>query len=867
MRYRLTLGCAGALFGLCCASAFAANVSKPFPQGVERPWIGPEFWANRLQDWQLADGRAECIEGGSNFPFRTLHLLTNALTGDLEPFLIEVTLGALGGGTVPETACAGFLVGAGGKGIDYRLSALVHGRPAEDGGTLAVINGHRQVSFRDFASGVKPIPSRHSVEDQEGIFSPVRLRLEGGPAGGNYVVMLTAYDLESGDEIASTTLNNAYEADFDGAIALVSHGGAVGGAQGFWFENLNIQGARVVEHPERTFGPIITAQFTVSRGTLRLTAQFPPLGKDDQLTAKLRLLPDGAPYWNDEAAVAEIVPDSWTATFEVPGYDDTKHAEYEIVYALKTGSAAARENVFAGQIPKEPKDKETFVLAGLSCKNDQFGPLKWNEGGLWHPHQAIVEAVAWHQPDLLFFAGDQIYEGDLGPPDRRSPDKSMLDYLWKFYRWCWTFAPLTRRIPSITIPDDHDVYHGNVWGSGGKHAEAQDDGGYRMTPEFVNAVQRTLASHLPPPPDPTPVAQGIKVYYCDFNYGGVSFAVIEDRKWKDSPAIMVPECDFQNGWPRNPDCDPKTMTDVPGAHLLGERQLRFLRDWGQDYSNGAVFKAVLSQTLFANLATLPPGATDDGVLPRTPIRTTDEIPTDWTLAADGDSNGWPQTARNNALREMRRAFAVHIAGDQHLPSTVEYGIDDYHDAGYAIVVPAVGNIFPRRWYPPMEGEDRPEGAPRYTGNFEDGFGNKITVLAVANPVNKGNWPERLMERVPGYGIIKFNKADRTITLTNWPRWVDPSRKDAKPWDGWPVTLNQMDNYLSEGPYQLPAMELEENAVVQVLPQGSDVPVYTLRIKGTEFTPPIFEPGAYTVRIGDGEKWTETQESIEAVRRQ
>jgi hypothetical protein len=842
------------LAGLLCSQAYAANVEFSFPAGMDRSWLGPEFWANRLQDWQLAHGRAECIESGERFPYRTLHILPYSMGDNYEPFLVEVTIGALGHRDVPPSACAGFLVGAGGHGIDYRIAALVHGRPAEDGGTLAVVNGQREPVFRDFTGEVKPLPASRTGDGAEGGFAPVRLRLEGGPMGGGYLVMLTAYDAATGSELYALTLDNAYEADLGGGIALVSHGGAQGSGHGFWFEGLTIRGARVLEHPERQFGPIVTTQFTVDRSILRLTAQFTPLGDDAPKTATLRLLPDGAPYWTDQAATAEIVPDSWTATFEVRGHDASKPADFEVVY---------EEQTFAGQVPREPKDKENFVLAGLSCKNDQFGPLKWNEGGLWHPHQKIVEAVAFHKPDMLFFAGDQIYEGDMGPPERRSFDKSMLDYLWKFYRWCWTFAPLTRRIPSVTIPDDHDVYHGNIWGAGGAHAEAQDDGGYRMSAHFINAVQRTQASHLPAPPDATPVAQGISVYYCGLNYGGVSFAVIEDRKWKDSPTVMAPECDFQNGWPRNPDCDPKTMTDVPGAQLLGERQLTFLRAWGQDYANGAEFKAVLSQTLFANLATLPPGANNDSVLPGTPIGDSEDIPNDWTLAADGDSNGWPQTARNNALRELRRAFAVHIAGDQHLPSTVEYGIDEYRDAGYAIVVPAVGNIFPRRWYPPMAGEERAEGAPPYTGNFEDGFGNKMTVLAVANPINLGIWPERLTERVPGYGIIRFDKKERTITLENWPRWVDPRKKDAKPWDGWPVTLHQLDNYRAEGPYTLPAMELPENSVVQVLPQGSDVPVYTLRIHGAQFTPHVFAPGLYTVRIGDGEQWLETRENLEA----
>ena len=59
------------------------------------------------------------------------------------------------------------------------------------------------------------------------------------------------------------------------------------------------------------------------------------------------------------------------------------------------------------------------------------------------------------------------------------------------------------------------------------------------------------------------------------------------------------------------------------------------------------------------------------------------------LRADYDSNGWPQTARDAALREIRKAFAFHIAGDQHLPAVVHYGIEAHGDAGLAFVSPAV----------------------------------------------------------------------------------------------------------------------------------------------------------------------------------
>ncbi len=89
----------------------------------DRDWAGPEFWANRLQDWRVREGRLECVGGG---PLRTVHLLTRRLGpggGDLEA---RVQLGTLGTVAADSVAGgAGFLIGAG-RGLDYRAAALIH---------------------------------------------------------------------------------------------------------------------------------------------------------------------------------------------------------------------------------------------------------------------------------------------------------------------------------------------------------------------------------------------------------------------------------------------------------------------------------------------------------------------------------------------------------------------------------------------------------------------------------------------------------------------------------------------------------------------------------------------------------------------
>ena len=311
-----------------------------------------------------------------------------------------------------------------------------------------------------------------------------------------------------------------------------------------------------------------------------------------------------------------------------------------------------------------------------------------------------------------------------------------------------------------------------------------------------------------------------------------------------------------NGWVQNPDWDVKRKSRIPDAALLGERQLRFLEHWAGDWSNRTWMKAVVSQTLFANVATLPQDAKSDGVVPGLEIPEPGTYVRGDKLVSDFDSNGWPQDGRDRALRLFRKAFATHIVGDQHLASTSHYGVDEWRDAGYVIVSPATGNLWPRRWWPPEPGLNREPGSPEYTGDFVDGFGNKITVHAVANPRKTDKHPPRHHQLVPGYSIITFHKRSREIELSNWPYWADPETDS--PYEGWPILIRQEDNYGRKAGAWLPELHIEgmEDPVVQVIEQESGEVVYTLRLPGQEFQPKVFAPGLYTVRVGepDSQDW-------------
>ena len=324
------------------------------------------------------------------------------------------------------------------------------------------------------------------------------------------------------------------------------------------------------------------------------------------------------------------------------------------------------------------------------------------------------------------------------------------------------------------------------------------------------------------------------------------------RKFKSAPKSILAEAEINKGWAQNKNWNAVKKGDVPGAVLLGKRQQDFLENWAADWSNFTWMKVVLSQTIFANVATLPENEYHDAVVPRLRILNKGEYPPDDRQVADMDSDGWPQTGRDNAIKKIRKAFAFHLAGDQHLGSTIQYGVDDWKDAGYAFCVPAVSNVWPRRWFPATPGSNKKQGAPDYTGDFNDGFGNKITVLAVSNPVFTGQKPSNLYDRATGYGIVRFNKNTRNITLECWPRFIDPFDADAKQYYGWPIIINQMDNYSPEATGWLPLIKVSgmEDPVIKIYNEEKDELVYAIRINGNTFTPPVYEEGTYRIEIGD-----------------
>ena len=814
------------------AAEAAGEFRSPWHDSPDRPWLGAEVWANPLQDWRVASGRAECTNAAAD---RNIHCLTRQLAARAGDVRMSVRVGRTGGGALGGKGSFGFRIGILGTLRDYPEHHDYRNNlwPAPGSGFNAGVtaDGGLFVGALADAAKVKLDLAREEVD----------LRLVAEPKGGDYAVTLTALDAKSGQQLAQAS-GLVPAAQLLGNVALVSNflpPGAVNakgkakakdnaapagpnpGLGQFAFSDWRIGGSKFSADESRAFGPILWTQYTLSGGVLKLTAQMPPVAASDEQTVRLQVQRGGA--WQT-VGEEKIHPQARTATFRIAKWDDTQDAAYRVSYRLKTKSSSA-EHHWPGTIRRDPVDKTELSVADISCNIHAI-----------FPNVPLVRSTAKLNPDLLAFTGDQFYESTGGYGVQRTPlEPAILDYLRKWYFHGWTWRELMRDRPSVSIPDDHDVYQGNLWGEGGLgRATTQEAGGYDMPADWVNVVHRTQTSHHPDAYDPQPGARGTTHWFGALTYGRVSFALLADRQYKSGPEGKVPPTGSNRGdHVKNLDFDPKTA-DVPGVHLLGAKQEQFLREWALDW-RGADLKAVISQTIFTAMAT-----THGGVGQR--------------LVADYDTNAWPQTPRNRAVGELRRCFAFHLAGDQHLPALVHYGIETHQDAGVAFAGPAVNVGYPRWWEPNAKTNARKEGQG-LLGDFRDSFGHPLTVLAVNNmpaELPKGAL-DNVHAKTSGLGLVRFHKAKRQITVECWPYLADVTQPGTQ-MPGWPQTIDVLANYAKKAVAHLPALSVTgaKSPVVQVLDDAGKEVIYGLRVPANGFRPPVFAPGKYTLRVSEPE---------------
>ncbi len=182
---------------------------------------------------------------------------------------------------------------------------------------------------------------------------------------------------------------------------------------------------------------------------MKMSALTGPLGESDNRTIELQVERDSK--WTS-LGTAKLDPDAWTATFRITNWNEKIDTRYRLIFRQKFNDGSEESSEWSGVVHTNPTGRP-LRIAGMTCQNDYA-----------FPYEPVANNLLRLKPDLLYFSGDQIYESHGGYGIIRNPaDRAILNYLRKFYQFGWAFREAMRNAPTICIPDDHDVFHGNLW--------------------------------------------------------------------------------------------------------------------------------------------------------------------------------------------------------------------------------------------------------------------------------------------------------------------------------------------------------------------------------------------------------------------
>ncbi|QWC85993.1 alkaline phosphatase D family protein [Nocardioidaceae bacterium] len=729
------------------AATFAPSAAGAVGGPVTQHWLGPDWWTNRPGDWVARGGRIENVAPAADRRGRIASNLSAELTGG--PAVLRVRTGTARTGA----GFSGIVLGTGVRGEDTRARAVLGSASGVGGGLMATYESDGRVRLRDhtderaqfayevLATGNRRVRHRRSrAEDVELL---VRIRRAGG---GRRRLVVTARDVRR-DRVLSVLRTVVPRRRVLGGVALVSSDRSRSGAR-HWFEDFRAQGPGVDVDARRRLGPLVSTLFTCVGGRLRMTAQLMPV--DPSRSGVVTLERKVGDTWQ-KVATSPVLP-AFIARFDVPGWGSSADS----IFRLRLSSYPARP--LYGVVPAEPVGRDV-VIGSMSCAKATHRPVDGPSSGaptrpgeqflglysrrnVWFPFDDVADPLVLLRPDLVVAHGDQYYESS--PTRYQREDGQLFDILGRYLLWCWAFRDVTRRTPTVVLVDDHDVYQPNLWGAGGVRVEDHADGGYIRSTSWVNRLQTMQCGHNPVPYRRRTVGDGLRTYYTTFTYGGVDFALLEDRKFKASPR------------------DPRPEVELP---QLGADQEQMLARWAADDSGRP--KVVLSQTSFVALNT-------DAF--------SEPVP-------DQDANGWPKPARDRVIDSLAGRRVLMVAGDQHSGAVLRH----QHPAGgpYQFAAPAVATTF-QRWFEPRGDQDD------VTGPWTDAFGNRVRVLAVVQPVITrreyaqafpglaGAYGQQRFQR-RGYGVVRIDPTSQRAELAIWP----PARgaRSGSPYPGFPITVS------------------------------------------------------------------------------
>ena len=345
----------GAATGIKTSAAETAPTRSPEAKPTEawsrthdRVWLGGEFWANPMEDWQVADGGAECRSLGGN---RSIHSLTHQITNPQKGFSLSVQVSQLE--VRGKDNGAGFRVGVRSELNEYRSNCFV-----ARGINAGVADGQLLL-------GAKTEPLAAGADPKS-----IDLLLTGIANGADVTLTLEARSAGSGASLGKL-IHTVPAESLLGNVALVSNYGPEGvqnaakaapkgvsqGRSRYRFTDWKMSGDAFAINPAQRFGPLLWSMYSLSDSrtaegfVMKISALTGPMGRDDSQVVELHVQRGGA--WQS-LGEAKLDPDAWVATFRIPRWDEKNATPYKLVYREKHRDGTVTPDEWTGTILANP---------------------------------------------------------------------------------------------------------------------------------------------------------------------------------------------------------------------------------------------------------------------------------------------------------------------------------------------------------------------------------------------------------------------------------------------------------------------------------------------------------------------------------
>lgn len=232
-------------------------------------------------------------------------------------------------------AYVGFLVGVGGKEIEYKARAYVQSGAGTHGGIIIVLNGQGKLQILDnehdgvVLSETQITDNPKSIPEMEWIISASFSKSK----DGNLTVVANAQSVSNAKPATSLTLTGLPVRYFEGGISVLAQGKVATNITSFWWKDLRISGSSFIASPNQHYGPVWNAMYTLHQNKLKLTAQLAALGYRDTSSVQFWTKPVGSNEYKLQATSKVHFP-GWYAHFALSGWDATQEYDCLIKVAL-----------------------------------------------------------------------------------------------------------------------------------------------------------------------------------------------------------------------------------------------------------------------------------------------------------------------------------------------------------------------------------------------------------------------------------------------------------------------------------------------------------------------------------------------------